>query len=113
MDYGNEADHDLISAEMLEKICDRSQPHPDFNRRDARYKIRDHIKQRQLERKGELKATRNMGKGSHKVFKTVAEDISQDLPPLKESGSEVSHFITETRKFSEVNKLSDDKKKLG
>ena len=46
-----------------------------------------------------------MGKGLHKVFKTVVKDISQDLPPLGESSSEVSHFIPEPRNFSEVTKL--------
>ena len=49
-----------------------------------------------------------MGKGLHKVFKTVLKDISQDLWTLGESGSEVSHFIPEPRNFSEVKKLSDD-----
>ena len=34
-----------------------------------------------------------MGKGLHKVFKTVVKDISQYLPPFRESCSEVSHFI--------------------
>ena len=48
-----------------------------------------------------------MGKGLHKVFKTVVKYILQDLPPLGESGSEVSHFIPETRNFAEVTKLSD------
>ena len=52
-----------------------------------------------------------MGKGLHKVFKTVVKQISQDLPPLGESGSEFSHFIPEPRKFSEVTKLSDKIKK--
>ena len=33
------------------------------------------------------------------------------MPPLGESGSEVSHFIPEPRNFSEVKKLSDDIKK--
>ena len=33
------------------------------------------------------------------------------MPPLGESGSEVSHFIPEPRKFAEVTKLSDDVKK--
>ena len=46
-----------------------------------------------------------MGKGLHKVFKTFIKFISQDLPPLGESGSEVSHFIPEPRNFSEVKKL--------
>ena len=40
-----------------------------------------------------------MGKGFHKVFKTVIKEISQDLPPLEEYGSEVSHFIPEPRNF--------------
>ena len=44
-----------------------------------------------------------MGKVLHKVFQTVAKEISQDLP-LGESGSEMSHFIPETRNFSEVKK---------
>ena len=34
-----------------------------------------------------------MGKVLHKVFKTVVKYISQELTPLGESGSEVSHFI--------------------
>ena len=42
------------------------------------------------------------------MFKTVVKEISQDLPLLGESGSEVSHFITETRNFAEVTGLSDD-----
>ena len=48
-----------------------------------------------------------MGKVLHKVFKIVKE-ISQYLPPLGESGSEVSHFISETRNFAKVTKLSGD-----
>ena len=43
---GDESDHDLISTKMLEDICDGSQTHPNVNRREARYKIRDHIRQR-------------------------------------------------------------------
>ena len=49
-----------------------------------------------------------MVKGLHKVFKTIVKEISQDLTPTGESGSEVSHFIPEPRNFSEVTKLSDD-----
>ena len=37
------------------------------------YKIRDSIKQRQLEWEGALKATRRMGKGLQKVFKTAVK----------------------------------------
>ena len=47
MDSGDESDHDLISTEMLEEICDRSPNHPNVNRREARYKICDRIRQRQ------------------------------------------------------------------
>ena len=68
---GDESDHDLISTEMLEDIRDGSQTHPNVNRREVRYKIRDRIKQRQSEWKGALKATLRMGKGLHKVFSTV------------------------------------------
>ena len=47
LDSNDELDHDLISTEMLEDICDRSQTHPNGNRRESRYKIRDRIRQRQ------------------------------------------------------------------
>ena len=45
----DESDHDLISTEMLEDIRDISQAHPNVNRRESRYKIRDFIMQRQSE----------------------------------------------------------------
>ena len=96
---------------MLEDIRDVIQYHPNVNQREASYKICDRIKQRQSEWKGALEATQNMGKGLHKVFKTVVKDISQDFPPLRESGSEVSHFIPEPKNVSEVTKISDDIKK--
>ena len=48
MDSGDGSDNDLISTEMLEYICDRSQTHPNISRREACYKIRDRIKQIQL-----------------------------------------------------------------
>ena len=54
---GDESDHDLISTEMLEDICDGSQTHPNVNKREARCKIRDSVKQRQSEWKRGLKAT--------------------------------------------------------
>ena len=52
-----------------------------------------------------------MGKGLQKWFNTVVKYISQYLPPLREYGSEVSHFIPEPRNFAEVTKLSYDIKK--
>ena len=73
---GDESDHDLISTEILENVFDVSQTHPEVSRREARYKIRDRIRQSKSEWKGALKATRIMGKGSHKVFSTVVKEIS-------------------------------------
>ena len=70
---GDESDHDLISTEMLEEICDGSQTHQNINRRESRYKIRDRIRQRQSEWKGVLKATGITGKGLHKVFSRVVK----------------------------------------
>ena len=108
---GDESYHDLISTEMLEDIRDGSQTHLNVNRRESRYKIGDSIRQRQLEWKGALKAMRSMGKGLHKVFSTVVNEILQELTPSGESISEVSHFIPETIFFSEVTKLSENIKK--
>ena len=96
---------------MLEDIRDGSQSHPNVNKKEAHYKIRECIRQIQSEWKGALKATKSMGKVFHKVFKAVVKEISQDLPPLGESSSEFSHFIQEPRNFSEVKKISDDIKK--
>ena len=48
MDSGDESDDDPMSKEMLEDICDGSQSHTNVNKREARSKIRDSIKQRQL-----------------------------------------------------------------
>ena len=108
---GDDPDHDIISTEMLEDIRDGSQTHPNVNRREPRYKICDRIRQRQSEWKLALKATRSMVKGLHKVFSTVVKEILHELTPLGEYGSEVSHFISEPRNFSEVTKLSENIKK--
>ena len=106
MDSGDESNDESMSTEMLEDICDGIQSHPSVNRREAHYKIRHRIKKRQSERKIMLKATQSIGKGSHKLFKTVVKEISQDLPHLGEYSSEVSYFILEPRTFAEVTKLS-------
>ena len=90
---GDESDHDLISTEMLQDIRDRSQTHPNVNKRESRYKIRDRIRRRQSEWKEALKATWRTGKGLHKVFKTVVKEVLQELATLGKSGSEVSYFI--------------------
>ena len=43
---GDDSNHDIISTDMLEDIRDGSQTHPNVNRREERYKIRDSIRQR-------------------------------------------------------------------
>ena len=65
LDSSDESDHDLISTKTLHDIRDRSQTRPNINKREARYKIRDRVRQRQSEWKGELKATQIIGKGLH------------------------------------------------
>ena len=77
LNKNDKSDHDLISMEMLDDILDRSQTHQNVNKREARYKIRDRIKKRQLEWKGALKSACNMVKGLHKVFSTIVKEISQ------------------------------------
>ena len=47
MDSGDEWDDEYTSTEMLEDIQNRIQYHTNVNRREACYKIRDCIKQRQ------------------------------------------------------------------
>ena len=57
INYGDESNHNHISTEMLEDIRDGSQTHTNVNRKEARYKTRDLIRQIQSEWKGALKAT--------------------------------------------------------
>ena len=71
MDSGYETDDEPLATEMLEDIRYGSKYHPSINSRGARYKIHDHIKQRQTEWKGALLSTQNMGKDLQKMFKAV------------------------------------------
>ena len=73
--------------------------------------IRDRIKQKKSEWKGALRATHKMGKGLHRVFSTIISEISQELTNFGETGSEVSHFIPEPRKFAEVTRLAENIRK--
>ena len=72
----NEFDAEPMSTDMLEDICGSSQYHPIINMRGSRYKS-DRIKRSHVEWKEALLSTRNMGKGLHKLFKAVVNDISQ------------------------------------
>ena len=43
LNSGDVSDHDLISTDMLQDIHDGSQAHPNVNKRESRYKIRDSL----------------------------------------------------------------------
>ena len=45
-DPNEQSDHDLIYKEMLHDICDKSQTHPNVNKRKASYKIRDCVRKK-------------------------------------------------------------------
>ena len=72
----NESDNEPISTNILEYIRDGSQSHIIINKREARYKTCDRIKQRLSEWKGALLSTRNMGKFLHKLLKVVDNELS-------------------------------------
>ena len=78
LDKTEKFDDNLIITETLNDIRDGNQTHPNIDKREARLKIRDRIKQKKLERKGELRATCNMGKGLHKVFSTIVSEIRRN-----------------------------------
>ena len=107
----NEYDAEIMHTDMLEDICDGSQSFPIINRRDVHYKIHYWIKQKRAECKVSLLSTQKMGKGSHKVFKTIFNELSESLPIMVESGSEVSYFISEPINSAEVTRLSADTRK--
>ena len=93
MSSGDALDAEHMSTEILEYIHDVRQSPPSVNRREAQYNICYCIKLTQTECKGALLSTWNMGKVSHKVFESTVNEISQVLPLLGESGSEVAYFI--------------------
>ena len=80
MSSGDESYAETMPTDMLEDIRDKRQYYPSINSREARYKIHDHIKQRQKELKGALLSTRNMGKGSQYLLKAVVNDLLESLP---------------------------------
>ena len=76
IDEKEKVDDDLISTERLHDIRDGNQTHLNIDKRLARLKIRDRIKQNKSEWNGALRATHKMGKGLHKAFSTIVKDIS-------------------------------------
>ena len=97
LDETEKFDDDLISTETLEDIRDGNQTHPKIDKREARIKIRDRIKQKKSQWTVALRATHKIGNGLHRFFNTIVSDISQELTNFGETGSEVSHFIPEPR----------------
>ena len=87
LDKTERFDDDLISTETLHDIRVVNQTHLNIDKREARLKIRDHIKQKKSQWKGALRATHKMGKGLHKVFSTIVKEILQELTNFGESGS--------------------------
>ena len=51
LDEKEEFDDDLISTETLHAIRDVNQTHPNIDKREARLKIHDRIKQKKLQQK--------------------------------------------------------------
>ena len=80
MSSGDESDVEPMSTYMLEDIRDGGQSCLIINNRQAHYNIHDCLKKRQAEWKGALLSTQNMGKGLHKVFNAVINEISKTLP---------------------------------
>ena len=70
---------------MLEDIRDGSQTHTNVNRREARYKIRDSIRQEKSEWKGALKSTLSMGKGLHSFHQTNSSALAYMPRPYLEA----------------------------
>ena len=101
----DEYDDGSISTNALEDIRYGSQIKSYINARDGRLKVWDHIKQMENERKGEEMSENSMGKGLHKVSKTVVNELKNAYTTSGESGSEVSQLIPEPRNFSEVTSL--------
>ena len=82
LDEKEKFDDNLISTETLHDIRDVNQTHPSIDKREARLKIRDCIKQKKLQWKGALRATHKMGRVLHRVFSTIVSEISQELSNL-------------------------------
>ena len=52
-----------------------------------------------------------MGKVLHKLFRSVVNELSEALPTLVESSSEIYYFVQEPRNFTKVTILSEDIRK--
>ena len=111
LNSGDESDHDLISTEMLQDIYDGGQTHPNVNKREAHYKIRDLIRKKEIGMERRVKSYAKHGKRFTQGIQYVCKRYFTGIGSFGISGSEVSHFIPETRNFAEVKTLLNDIKK--
>ena len=75
----DDSDDRYISTNSIEDIWYGNQIHPELNTRDDRLKIRDCIKQTKSGWKGSELSANSMGKGLHKLFKTVVNELNNTL----------------------------------
>ena len=78
----NESYDGSISIQYLEDIRDRSQIYPDIKGKYSGLKICDRIRQTQHEWKGAELSAKIIGKGLHKVFKAVVNEINDECTNL-------------------------------
>ena len=71
-DY-DDSDGESKSTNIIKDIRDGSQIHPKIGAREARFKIRDLIRQTQNECKGSELSAKIMCKGLHKLFKDLID----------------------------------------
>ena len=70
--------------------------------------MHEHIRKNKSEWKGPEISAKRVGKGFHRVFKAVENELKNSFPNLGASVSEVSHFTPEPSNFLEVTRLSSD-----
>ena len=78
----DDSDDGYISTNTLEDIRNVNYLHPGINTRYARLKIHERIRQTQGEWKGLELSAKRVGKGLHKIFKAVVNELKNLLPIL-------------------------------
>ena len=94
IDSNEESDHDLISTDMLEDICDGSQTHPNVNKRETCCKICDCIKQRKCP------------EVTYTPYATSSREQTGDVITFAQF--EEGNILTETRNDAESGDKSDN-----
>ena len=71
-----------ITTNDIKEIWYGNYVHPEINTRDTRLKIRECIRKIRSEWKGVELSEKRMGKGLHKLFKDVVNELNNPLPTL-------------------------------